>query len=360
MDIVYFAQALVKIGTVMELSVLQEIKEDILEYCRSLNLDSVGFTKCRRFDELIEFLQYRKNNGLFNEFEEQDIEKKINPNLYMEDGKTIISIAFPYIFLEKDNKEIYFSKYTRTKDYHKVVKLYLDKVCEYIIEKGGKAISFVDSNCLQERYIASLSGVGFIGKNNMLITKKYGSYVFLGEIITNLDMVIEENKGYNPMNIEFKECGQCNMCYEKCPTKAINKGRKNSNICLSYITQKKDLEDKWIKQINGRLFGCDTCQDCCPYNKGIDQSNINEFKEIHYMDEVNIEELIYLDKKTFREKYMLTSCGWRGKAVLQRNAILAKVLKLGESNINIKEITSPYVREYYNKALERLKRNGES
>lgn len=360
MDIIYFAQALVKLGTVMELSVLQEIKEDILEYCRSLNLDLVGFTKCRKFGELKEFLEYRKDMGLFNEFEEQDIEKKINPNLYMEEGKTIITIAFPYMFLDKENKEVYFSKYTRTKDYHKVVKLYLDKICEYIIKNGGKAISFVDSNCLPERYIASLSGIGFIGKNNMLITKKYGSYVFLGEIITDLDMNMYENKGYNPMEIEFTECGQCNICYEKCPTKSINKGKKSANICLSYITQKKDLEDKWINQLNGRLFGCDTCQDCCPYNKGIEKSSIDEFKEIKHMDEVNIEELIYLDKKTFRERYMITSCGWRGKTVLQRNAILAKVLKLGEGNINIKEIRSPYVIEYYNKALERLKRDGES
>lgn len=340
----------------MELISLDKIKEDIIEYCRDLNLDLVGFTKCRKFTELIEFLQYRKDNNLMNEFEEQDIEKKINPNLYMEDGATIVSIAFPYSSLDNGNNDIYFSKYTRTKDYHRVVKAYLDNICNYIIKKGGKAISFVDSNCLPERYIAHLSGIGFIGKNNMLITKKYGSYVFLGEIITNLYINMEENKGYNPLNIEFLECMECNICYEKCPTKSINKVRKNSNICLSYLTQKKDLEDKWLTHLDGRIFGCDSCQECCPYNNNVITAPIEEFKGISYMENADLEELIYMDKKTFREKYMVTSCGWRGKPVLQRNALLAKMTKVSVEDINIKDIGSPYVKEYYNKALERLKR----
>ena len=105
----------------------------------------------------------------------------------MQEGKTIISIAFPYLHDGVYNSNG-FSLYTRGLDYHRVVKSYLDKICEFIEKIGGKAMSFVDSNTLPERYIAYLSGIGFIGKNNMLITKKYGSFVFLGEIITDLDI----------------------------------------------------------------------------------------------------------------------------------------------------------------------------
>lgn len=96
---------------------------------------------------------------------------------YMEEGKTIISIAFPYLWVE-NNIENGFSKYTKGFDYHRVVKKYLDRICDFIKSNGGEAISFVDSNTLPERYIAYLSGVGFIGRNNMIITEKYGSYVF--------------------------------------------------------------------------------------------------------------------------------------------------------------------------------------
>ena len=129
--------------------------------------------------------------GLENEFEETDIEKRINPMWYMERGKTIISIAFPYLWVE-NNIENGFSKYTKGLDYHRVVKKYLDKICDFIKSKGGEAISFVDSNTLPERYIAYLANIGFIGKNNMIITEKYGSYVFLGEIITDLELANEE------------------------------------------------------------------------------------------------------------------------------------------------------------------------
>ena len=150
-------------------------KEEIKEYCNSLNLDTVGFIKCRRFDELIEFYKDRKEMALENEFEEADIEKRING----------------------------FSKYTKGLDYHRVVKKYLDKICDFIKSKGGEAISFVDSNTLPERYIAYLANVGFIGRNNMIITEKYGSYVFLGEIITNLELANEEIRKFEQIkNIE--------------------------------------------------------------------------------------------------------------------------------------------------------------
>ena len=110
----------------------------------------------------------------------------------MPGGKTIISIAFPYLYDKVYNENASFSKYTLGKDYHIVATQYLKKICKFIEDMGGRAMFFVDSNSLPERYIAQLSGVGFIGKNNALITEKYGSYVFLGEIIT--DLVVEPDK----------------------------------------------------------------------------------------------------------------------------------------------------------------------
>lgn len=289
-------------------------KEKIEAFCNSLGLDTIGFTKCRKFEELREFYTYRKENNLENEFEEKDIEKRINPNLYLKEGKTIISIAFPYCSSEDFNcNNNGFSIYTKRYDYHRVVKKYLDEICKFIESLGGRAVGLVDSNSLPERYIAYLSNVGFIGKNNMIITKKHGSYVFLGEIITDLEIESETKRTFN-MIANYEECGECRICIGECPTKSINKIKINPNICLSYMTQKKELNDKEINLLKkkGNIFGCDFCQLKCPYNENLEGKALKEFEILDYMNE---EPYIYanMDNKYFKEKISKTSCGWRRK-----------------------------------------------
>jgi epoxyqueuosine reductase len=331
-------------------------KDEILMFCQDIGLDTVGFTKCRRFSELIPVFEKRIKFNHQNEFEEQNIDKKINPFLLMAEGKTIISIAFPYLFKESKETKSGFSKYTMGEDYHKVVRGYLNRICDFIRNLGGEGIALVDSNPLPERYIAYLCGIGFIGKNNMLITEKYGSFVFLGEIITDLEVDIGDE--YIPEeSLErlslYEKCENCNRCLKSCPTKAINENTRNPNICLSYITQKKHLEDVWFKNFEGRIFGCDTCQNNCPYNENVDFSCLEEFKPYEFMIEGNINELANIDNSIFREKYSKTSCGWRGKNILQRNALINHLE--GIKNIKSGEIKSEYVKEYYNRLLNLFK-----
>lgn len=316
-------------------------KQQIEDFCKSLGLDTLGFIRCRRFDELIEFYEHRKEKSLQNEFEEKDIEKRINPNLTMESGKTILSIAFPY-YHEGEYKENGFSIYTKRLDYHKVVKSYLRKICDFIEGLGGKAESFVDSNALPERYIAFLAGVGFIGKNNMLITKKYGSYVFLGEVITDLEMDFKEERPYAEI-LNFVECGDCTRCYNECPTKSINKNKTNPNICLSYLTQKKELSDQELSLLKGNVFGCDFCQLKCPYNEEIAANVLEEFKTLDYMND-EIESFATMGNKFFKENISNTSCGWRGKNVIKRNAILH--MHQEEKDITVLKGDSPYINGY--------------
>lgn len=324
------------------------LKEEIKNYCEDLGLDTIGFIRCRTFDELRDFYNKRKESNLENEFEEQDIEKRINPNIYMEEGKTIISIAFPYLHnTEYINNG--FSVYTRGEDYHKVVKSYLGKICDHIEKLGGKAIALVDSNTLPERYIAYLAGIGFIGKNNMIITEKYGSFVFLGEIITDLEISSEDLRSFEDIN-KFIECKDCTSCYKACPTKAINASRKNSNICVSYLTQKKDLEDKHINLLKGKVFGCDICQEVCPYNEDIVFSNIEQFKPFSFMNENNTKVLANINNREFKETFLKTSCGWRGKNVLKRNAII-KLVKNDVDTVKSLQTDSPYLKDYINRLL---------
>ena len=323
-----------------------DYKSIIIDFCENLGLDTVGFCECRRFEESKAFFEHRKLKALQNEFEEQDLEKRINPFIHMEDGKTIISIAFPYLHDIEENSHLYFSKYTRGRDYHIVISDYLKKICTFIKDLGGKAIYFVDSNPLPERYIAYLCGIGFIGKNNMLITEKYGSYVFLGEII--IDLKMEPDKP-----IEQK-CRDCSLCLNICPTKSINREESWPNVCLSYITQKKQIEDSWFKKLEGRMFGCDSCQNVCPFNKAIQLSKIDQFTPHEHMKNVSLEELINIDNKIFKEKYEVTSCGWRGKNILQRNALINKAMLQNRLDIEEKDINSPYVKDYYHRLLKSL------
>ena len=325
----------------------KNVKEKILEYCNSLGLDLVGFTECRVFDELRGFYESRKDLSLENEFEEKDINKRVNPNHYYNKGKTIISIAFPYLHACEyiDNG---FSVYTRGNDYHKVVLEYLEKIAKFIGELGGEAFCFVDSNTLPERYIAYLAGIGFIGKNNMLITEKYGSYVFLGEIITDLKIENSTNLTFESLN-NFINCGECSICHNECPTKAINNERKNSNICLSYITQKKDIDDIWFDKLEGRIFGCDSCQKLCPYNEKAKKSSLMEFYPLDFMNEDDSNKVIYINNEEFKNKLKITSCGWRGKNIIIRNSLIRNYEENKKEFEDIR-FQSPYLKDY----LDRL------
>ncbi|MGL6174964.1 MAG: tRNA epoxyqueuosine(34) reductase QueG [Cellulosilyticaceae bacterium] len=323
-------------------------KSEIEKFCNTIGLDTIGFIPCREFKELEEFYQNRQETNRQNEFEEQDIKKRINPNHYMEQGKTIISIAFPYYDKKDVTRDNGFSVYTKRLDYHRVVKKYLNRICEYIESLGGQAIGFVDSNTLPERYIAYLAGVGFIGKNNMIITKHYGSYVFLGEIITDLKIECQDKKSFEEVT-QYIECGECEKCIYSCPTKSINSSKINPNICLSYLTQKKELNDREIQLLKGNIFGCDFCQLGCPYNE-TGKIALEEFKEI---EDMNSEPDIYakMDNKYFKEKVSQTSCGWRGKNIIKRNAII----RMQRDGAEIEQFKgdSPYLNEY----IERLKKN---
>lgn len=322
-------------------------KKKIEDFCRSLGLDTFGFIPCRTFQELQGFYEKRIQEGTHNEFEEADVLKRIDPRMYMEEGKTLLSIAFPYCD-EKAHKGNAngFSIYTKRMDYHKVVKSYLDQICGYIEELGGKAVGLVDSNALPERYIAYLAGVGFIGKNNMLITKKYGSYVFLGEIIINLEIDCEDRCSFDEIQ-DYKECGMCTRCIGECPTKAINMTKRNANNCLSYLTQKKELTDQEISLLKGNVFGCDFCQKSCPYNEQSAHTPLAMFATLDYMEE-DVECYASMDNKYFKEKISRTSCGWRGKNVIKRNALIA--MKYEGQKVSGFKGDSPYLNNY----IERL------
>ncbi|MDK2805230.1 MAG: epoxyqueuosine reductase [Thermoanaerobacterium sp.] len=333
-------------------------KEEIKEYAYKSGIDIVGFASPDCLFKYRDLLKNRYENGLSCNIEENDIEKRINPYIFFEDVKSIISVAVSYnVVYEADLPKSAYGTISRTAwgiDYHKVLIDLLEKLRDFILSKcnDAKAVLLVDNNPLLERAIAYNAGIGFYGKNSMIINEKYGSYLFLGEMLLNI--YFEPDK-----KVESK-CGICRRCLKACPGKAlIGEYKIDANKCLSYATIKKGyLSDDTIKKLGTRIYGCDTCQDVCPFNKTAKRVIKDEFIPRGLKPKHDLREILSLDNKKFKEIFGTTSASWRGKNTIVRNAIIAAI------NSNYKEAIeqlkklinseSPYIRGYSAYALSIL------
>lgn len=226
---------------------------------------------------------------------------------------------FPY-FVKGERGNL--SLYARGIDYHLVAEEKLNKLSKVLLNEGAtEVLVHVDKGKLDDRRAAFLAGLGFFGVNGMLISPKYGSYFFIGQVVHNLD--IEPDL---PMEMECISCGRCER---ECPNGAIKGGKVDEGKCLSAITQRRGeltgVEKELIVK-NRLCWGCDKCQTVCPHNSGLDTTAIPEFlsERITSLSKSDIEGL---SNKEFKEKYGRYAFSWRGKGVLLRNLeILEKVL----------------------------------
>jgi len=175
----------------------------------------------------------------------------------------------------------------------------------------------VDTGELCDRAVAERAGIGFSGKNCSIISPKWGSWIYLGEMITNIpfppDHPIEEN------------CGDCRRCLDACPTNAfVGPGQLNAQLCLSFQTQLKgSLSPQIMTKMGNRLYGCDTCQIVCPRNKGMNWTHWKEMQPDPNMAKPLLVPMLRLSNREFKEKFGSLSAAWRGKGPIQRNAIVA-------------------------------------
>ena len=191
----------------------------------------------------------------------------------------------------------------------------------FLKEKVPNALakSMVDTGELSDRAVAERAGIGWSGKNTSIITPEFGSYVYLGEMITNLP--------FEPDQPIEDQCGTCNKCIEACPTGAlVQGGQLNSQRCIAYLTQTKGfLPDEFRSKIGNRIYGCDTCQTICPKNKGIDFHFHKGMEPNPEIAKPLLRPLLTISNKDFKENFGPVSGSWRGKKPIQRNAILALV-----------------------------------
>ncbi|RLD54007.1 MAG: tRNA epoxyqueuosine(34) reductase QueG [Bacteroidetes bacterium] len=206
---------------------------------------------------------------------ERNKEKRLDPRLLVDGAKSIISVLLSYYSEEKQAENSpKISKYAYGNDYHFVIKNKLKKLFQFINDniEHAEARIFVDSAPVLDRAWAKKSGLGWIGKNSNLITKKHGSFVFIGEIIINIDLEYDQQiKDY---------CGKCTRCIDACPTNAIVEPYVvDANKCISFLTieNKEEIPIEFKGEFNNQLFGCDICQDVCPWNQNIVENLIKEF-----------------------------------------------------------------------------------
>lgn len=286
----------------------------IKEFAYSLGFDACGICKAGEIEDihkkhLDDWLSNAYNADM--DYLARNKEKRTDPTLLVDGARSIICVALSYYPGVKQLEENpRFAYYAYGKDYHDVVKEKLVQLLDYIKSNNPEAEgrAFVDTAPILERYWAEKAGLGFIGKNSLLIIPKKGSYFFLGELILNIDLEYD-----TPIVLS---CGNCTRCMEACPTKAIVEPKViNSNKCISYqtIENKNNIDDTVIPNLNNYLYGCDICQKACPWNKysrphGIEKFNPSEaFLSLSFdkLENLTIEEYqkIFKGSAVKRAKY---------------------------------------------------------
>ncbi|QHE60793.1 tRNA epoxyqueuosine(34) reductase QueG [Rossellomorea vietnamensis] len=305
---------------------INQLKQDIIAYSKEIGIDKIGFTTADTFSEMKNRLLRQEMLGYQSGFEEKDIEKRVDPSLIFDQPKSIIAIALAYPSKMKDapqskrgERRGIFCRASWGTDYHHVLRDRLSKLEEYIVSRVPQARfkSMVDTGELVDRAVAERAGIGWSGKNCSIITPEFGSYVYLGEMVTNLPFAPD-----TPME---DQCGTCNKCVDVCPTGAlIEGGQLDSQKCIAFLTQTKGfLADEYRVKLGNRLYGCDTCQTVCPENKGMDFHFHEEMEPDPEIAKPLLKPLLTISNREFKEKYGHVSGSWRGKKPIQRNAIIA-------------------------------------
>jgi epoxyqueuosine reductase len=258
---------------------------------------------------------------------EREPEKRADPALLFPGAKSVIVVALNYFTPhehEETNRKGKVSRYAWGDDYHDVLKEKLRELLAFIktLDTTADGKICVDTAPIMDKAWAVRAGLGWLGKHSNLITKEYGSWVFLGEIILNLELK------YETRAIE-DHCGTCTACLDACPTGAIVQPfLVDSNRCLSYATielRSPDLPEEITSNLNGWLYGCDVCQDVCPWNRFEKPTEEIRFEPRAGNVSADLDEILALSPQSYAEKFRRSAMKRTKLNGLKRNAQALKV-----------------------------------
>ncbi|MAR98668.1 MAG: tRNA epoxyqueuosine(34) reductase QueG [Formosa sp.] len=246
----------------------EEYAQLIKVEAKRLGFLSCGVSKAEFLEEEAPRLESWLNKNMHGnmQYMENNFDKRLDPTLLVEGSKSVISLTYNYYTdkLQQDTNAPKISKYAYGIDYHFVIKEKLKQLLEFIKSDIGEVHgrAFVDSAPIMEKAWAKKSGLGWIGKNSNLITQRVGSFYFIAELIVDLDLEVD--------HAVTDHCGSCTACIDACPTEAITEPYQvDGSKCISYFTI--ELKDNIPSEFKGKfdhwMFGCDICQDVCPWNR---------------------------------------------------------------------------------------------
>ena len=258
----------------------------------------------------------------------RNIEKRLDPRLLYENAKTIIVVLQNY-FPKKTQQDLtapILSKYAFGTDYHFIMKDKLKTLLQFIQQEfpNCNGRPFVDSAPVLERAWAKKAGLGWIGKNSILISQKHGSFFFIGELILDIELP------YDDIKLVHNHCGNCTKCIDACPTKAIVAERVvDARKCISYqtIELRGDLDESLNKQFENRVFGCDICQDVCPWNLKSEPHNEPGFEPHQKLLQLSKKDWHKMEKPLFNELFKNSAVKRTGFKGLKRNLEFLKIPK---------------------------------
>lgn len=304
---------------------LNQLKQDVIDYAHTIGIDSIGFTTADPFDEMKQKLVDYHAKGYASGFEESDIALRTEPTLTLPTARSIIAIAVGYPNKLKGapkstrgDRRGMFARASWGQDYHSIMRKRLDKLADYLRDRvdGVEIQSMVDTGALSDRAVAERAGLGYVGRNGFVINPELGTWTYLGEMLVSVP--------FPPDDPLLDSCGDCTICVDRCPTGAlVGDGQLNSQKCISFLTQTKGyLADEYRYKIGNRLYGCDTCQQVCPRNKGINTQHDDIVLEPEIL-KPRLVPLLKMSNKEFKNTYGHLAGAWRGKKPIQRNAIVA-------------------------------------
>lgn len=291
---------------------IQNLTDTVRQRALELGFEACGFAAARKLhEEESRFEQWLKESrhGTMN-WMENNFDKRLDPTLLVPGAKTVISLLMSYnqpdTFKKIDasgSDKPKISKYALGEDYHHVMKHSMFELFEFTRELNGgiEGRVFVDSAPVLDKSWAKLSGNGWIGKNSNLLNKKFGSYFFIGE------MIVDQEFEYDQVTTDH--CGTCTRCIDACPTEAIYEPYKvDATKCISYLTiELRDaIPSEYHKSIGNWIYGCDICQDVCPWNRKAQPGTNQKLfinselldRDIGFWEELNIEKYRNLFRKS--------------------------------------------------------------
>jgi epoxyqueuosine reductase len=249
------------------MSLKHKYTELIKAEANRLGFLSCGISRATFLEDEAVNLESWLSNGFHGsmKYMENHFDKRLDPRLLVDDAKSVISLSYNYFPEKKQTDATYkIAKYAYGEDYHHVIKSKLKELSLFIKDVIGdvNGRAFVDSAPLMERSWAAKSGIGWQGKNSLLLQKKQGSFFFLCELVIDLDLNYD-----TPIT---DHCGTCTKCIDSCPTQAILPNNTvDGSRCISYFTieLKDNIPNEFKSQFQDWAFGCDICQDVCPWNR---------------------------------------------------------------------------------------------